>query len=603
MKKWMNEVDVLRVVVSLFGVACLPHAYAQDGARVFQTICSNCHREGSADAPSPATLQSLPWQTILAALETGKMTSIGATLSAADRSGVAKYLGVKDVESIPKSAYCSSRSPSPNRGPSWNGWGIDLANSRFQPEKSAGLNARNVPKLKLKWAFGFPGITTAFGTPTVFAGKVMVGSADGTGYSLDAKSGCIYWTYKATEGVRAGITVSDDGHTAYISDLHSWVHAVNTDTGALLWKTHVDEHPESSITGTPKLYGNRIYVPVSGGEEEVAAGNPSFICCKFRGSLVALDASTGKQIWKTFTISESAKKTGVNTNGTEMWGPAGASIWSSPTIDPKRRAIYFGTGVNYTQPGTNTSDAVIAADINTGEILWSQQLLVGDVYNFGCVTDQKVNCPRDPGKNLDVGVPPMLKSLGGGKRILVVAAKSGMAYGIDPDSRGKIIWQTRISNGGTQGGVIWGGSSDDRSAYFSISDWDPGKPTSGGGVVALDIASGKLLWSTPPPMPACLGTKGCSSAQPGATSLIPGAVFAGSLDGHLRAYDAANGKAIWDFDTLQDFSTVNGIRAHGGSINGTGPTIAGGMVYANSGYSRFPVMAGNVFLAFSVDGK
>ena len=213
---------------------------------------------------------------------------------------------------------------------SWNAWGIDASNSRFQSAKAAGLSSQDVPKLKLKWAFGFPGVTTAFGTPTVFGGRLFVGSADGTVYSLNAQSGCIYWTYKANDGVRTAIIISPDGQTAYIGDLHSWMHAVNARTGAPLWKTHVEDFPEASITGTPKLDGGRLYVPLSGGEEEVAAGNPTFVCCKFRGSLVALDAKTGKQIWKSYTISEPAKLTGKTATGVEVWGPAGASVWSSP---------------------------------------------------------------------------------------------------------------------------------------------------------------------------------------------------------------------------------------------------------------------------------
>jgi polyvinyl alcohol dehydrogenase (cytochrome) len=197
----------------------------------------------------------------------------------------------------------------------------------------------------------------------------------------------------------------------------------------------------------------------------------------------------------------------------------------------------------------------------------------------------------------------MLKSLGGSKRILVVASKSGVVFGLDPDQQGKVLWQTRVSEGGALGGVIWGGSSDDNAAYFSISDWNPSNPESGGGVVAVEISTGKKLWTAPAPKPACLETKGCSAAQPGASSLIPGAVFAGSVDGHLRAYDTTGGRIIWDFDTLQDFVTVNHVKAHGGSMNGTGPSIAGGLVYASAGYSRFPMIGGNVLLAFSVDGK
>jgi polyvinyl alcohol dehydrogenase (cytochrome) len=334
---------------------------AEDGPSVFQKVCSNCHRDGAPDAPSPSTLRSTPWQTIVTALETGKMTAIGSTLSAADRIAVAKYLGTEGPEAIPQSAHCTGTAPPLSKtAPTWNAGGMDSTNSRFQTAQAAGITGQDVSKLKLKWAFGFPGVTTAFGTPTVYGGRVFVGSADGTVYSLNAQSGCIYWMYKANDGVRTAIIVGSDGKTAWFGDLHAYMHAVNAETGSPLWKTHVDDHPQAAITGTPKLEAGRLYVPVSGGEEEVAAGSPDFVCCKFRGSLVALDARTGKQIWKSYTIAGPAKMTARSSAGTEVWGPAGVSIWSSPTIDPLRGALYFGTGVNYTQPATKTSDAVLS---------------------------------------------------------------------------------------------------------------------------------------------------------------------------------------------------------------------------------------------------
>ena len=597
---WLPMTALLCVV----GSTGQMQAQNRDGETVFKALCSNCHKEGSAtQAPLPDVLRTMPVQTILTALESGKMKAIAAVLSPAERVNVAGYLGVAGVESIPQSAHCSGNVPLAKGAPSWNGWGIDASNSRFQNAKAAGLTGADVPKLKLKWAFGYPGVTTAFGTPTLFGGRLFVGSADGTVFSLNAQSGCIYWMYKATEGVRTGPVLSADGKTAYISDLHAWVHAVNAETGAMLWKTHLEEHSEASITGTPKLVGGRLYVPVSGGEESVAAANPTYACCTMRGSLVALDAKTGKQIWKTYTIDEPAKLTGKTSNGTEMWGPSGATLWSSPTIDARRHAIYTGTGINYSQPGTKSSDSVMAFDENSGKILWSEQMLPDDVFNFGCTTEQKPNCPKNPGGDLDIGSSPILKEIGGGKRVMVVAAKSGMVYGLDPDQKGKTLWKAMASGGGPEGGVIWGGAADSKNVYFAITDWNPAKPEEGGGVVALDLATGNKVWSTPAPKPACVSMKGCSAAQPGPTSVIDGAVFAGSDDGHVRAYDTASGRIIWDFDTNRDFQTVNGIKAHGGSIDSTGATIVGGMVYQNAGYSRIPVMAGNVLLAFSVDGK
>ncbi len=149
------------------------------------------------------------------------------------------------------------------------------------------------------------------------------------------------------------------------------VRAKCRDGSADLAGSHVEKVPKPLISGTPKLDGDRLYVPISGGEESIAAASPAFPCCKMRGSLVALDAKTGKWLWRTYTISEPAKMTGKTSTGTETWGPSGASLWTSPTIDSKLHAIYAGTGINYSQPGTKTSDSVIAFDANTGRILWS----------------------------------------------------------------------------------------------------------------------------------------------------------------------------------------------------------------------------------------
>ena len=590
-------VPVLLVAVGAVG------ARAQDGADVFNKLCVNCHKDGSpTQAPLPDVLRKMPWQTILSALQDGKMKAIAAGLNDGQRMAVAKFLGTEGAEGMSKTAVCSAPGPLVKNAASWNSYGIDLGNSRYQSAEAAGLSADTVPRLKLKWAFGFPGVTTSFGTPTVYGGRVMVGSADGNVYSLDMKTGCIRWNFKASEGVRAGLTVSPDGDVTYIADLHAYVYAVKTETGDLIWKQHLEDHPLAIITGTPKLVDGKLYVAVSAGEEEVVAGDPKYKCCTLRGSMVALDAKDGKQLWKTYVIPEAPKLLGETSIGTEMWGPSGSSPWSTPTVDEKKMMLYTGTGVNFREPATKFSDSLVAFDMKTGKIVWGHQYLANDIFNFGCLVEQKSNCPKKIGVNQDIGVSPILKPLGKG-RILVFGQKNGLVYGVDPDKQGKILWQTRVAKGGLQGGLIWGSAADDKNVYYSISDWDPMHPEAGGGVVAVEIATGKIVWQTPAPKPACLATKGCSAGQPGAVALIPGLVFATSLDGHLRGFETAGGKMIWDFDTLQDFTTVNGVKARGGSMNGTGPVVAGGMVFSNSGYSRNPVMPGNVFLAFSVDGN
>jgi polyvinyl alcohol dehydrogenase (cytochrome) len=577
-------------------------ALAQDGAEIFRNHCSTCHRaESSTSAPLPEALRSLPSDTILTALESGKMRSQGSVLSPVERKLVASYLGGGTrAQTMPPSASCSASVKPARNSTAWNGWGIDFTNSRFQ-RAAAGLTRDTTPKLKLKWAFGYPGVTTAFGSPSVSGGRVFVGSADGAVYALDAQGGCVYWTYRAAEGVRTAIVISGDGQTAYFGDLQGNVYALHAATGALVWKKRVDDHLYAEITGTPALEGGRLYVPVSGGAEQVAAANPAFACCTFRGSLVALDARSGEQIWKSYSIAETAKETGRNSAGSPALGPSGAALWSAPTVDMQRKTLYAATGVNYSEPPTETSDAVLAFDRASGRLLWSRQLLPADVFNFGCTTEKHTNCPLRPGNDADIGAPPILHSAAGERHILIVGAKSGMVYGIDPDHEGKTIWETKVASGGPQGGVMWGMAADEKLAYFAVSDWNPGKPDAGGGMAAIEIATGKKVWAVPASKPECLGTPGCSAAQPAPVALIPGVVFAGSLDGHLRAYDSRTGATIWDFDTRHDFQTANGIPAHGGSINGSGPVVAGGMLFANSGYSRLPVMPGNVLLAFSLE--
>jgi len=500
---------------------------------------------------------------------------------------------------------CTKDSPIRNLA-GWSGWGVDVSNSRRQSAEAAGLTADQVPALKLKWAFGIPNTDSVFAQPSIVGGRLFFGSGDGTVYSLDAKTGCTYWTFKATSTVRSAISVGEFGknhYLAFFGDIDANVYAVDASTGALAWKAKSDTHPFARVTGAPVLHQGRIYVPISS-VEEVSAGNSKYPCCTFRGGVVSYDARTGKQTWKAYTISDPATRTGKSKSGASQMGPSGAGVWSAPTIDVQRKALYVGTGDSYSDPPALTSDGVVAFDLNTGSMLWSQQLTPGDSWNYSCVSPGQVNCPQAPGQDLDVGSSPILVSLTGGKRLLLVGQKSGVMHALDPDNRGKIIWQTRVGQGGPLGGIMWGSAVDAQRIYVALSDLlGRGGSKLIGGLFALDIETGKLVWNTPAPKPACAGKAGCSPAQVAAVTLIPGVVFSGSMDGHLRAYDTTDGKIIWDFDTLKDFDSVNGVKTHGGSLSAAGPTIAGGMLYVNSGYGSLAGMPGNALLAFSADGN
>jgi polyvinyl alcohol dehydrogenase (cytochrome) len=597
---WKENLSMLQVSFTRVGQA---PDFRQDGSYLFHTSCMKCHAPfNPVRAPWPSTLEAMQQSAILAALEKGKMQAAGATISAEQRAAIAHYLGRPDVAQGHAAANaCPADAKAMENVPLWNGWGVDLVNSRFQPAERAGVTKQQIPRLKVKWAFGYAGATNGGGQPTVVGDRIFVPGGDGRVYSMNLRTGCVYWTFSAAAPVRTAISVSADGKLAYFGDLQARAYAVETATGAQVWKTELDEHPFAVITGAPRLYAGKLYVPVSSAEE-LGGMNPNYPCCSFRGSVNALDAATGKVFWKRYTIDTPAKATQKSAAGTQLQGPSGAGVWSSPTVDVSRQALYFGTGDNYSEPGTAASDSVMALDLESGRILWTKQLTAGDRFNVGCAQEDKSSCPNEPGGDFDVGAAPILRTLITGGRVLVVGQKSGVAYGLDPDQAGKTIWQTRIGRGGLLGGIEFGGAASDTQVYFPLSDWWV-DPKAGGGMFALDIATGTKLWGTPAGEPACVEKAGCSASQQAPATALANAVFSGSLDGHIRAYDAADGAVIWDFDTTGSFPTVNGVEARGGSINYAGTVVAGGVVFVTSGYTNNSGMPGNVLLAFTVDGK
>jgi polyvinyl alcohol dehydrogenase (cytochrome) len=584
-------------VSRLLLVACFPVLLlnAQEPTRVFMQHCQRCHSPNSgAHAPLPDAMASIPWESILKSLESGVMKAQGASLTADERKAVARYLGkVDSTVAPPMGGHCPADAK-PTPGSAWNGWGVDDWNTRFQPAAAALIDPGTVGRLRLKWAFGFPNGTTAFGQPTIVDGRLYTGSNDGTVYALDARSGCIYWMFQAQTLVRAAVVIGP-GRRAYVGDLDSNFYALNADTGEPIWQKKLDSQPFTRITGTPKLHAGRLYVPIAS-QEENAGSQPQYPCCTFRGNVVALDAGSGKEIWRTFTTPE-AKPTKRSDKGVQYYGPSGATVWSSPTLDLQRGVLYVATGNGYSDPPVKTADAIVAMDLGTGEIRWTQQATL-DMFNWGCGGKIPTgNCPDNAGEDVDFGSSPILVDLGGGKQMLVAGQKSGVVHGFDPDQNGKIAWQTRIGKGGKLGGVLWGMAANGGLVFAPLSDLGS-NPS--GGLFALYAATGKIIWKTPPPEPSCAGQRGCSTAQLAPPTAVPGAVFSGSMDGHLRAYRMTDGEIVWDFDTGHEFTTMNKIPARGGSFSGTGPTVADGMVYVNSGYANTGGMPGNVLLAFEV---
>jgi polyvinyl alcohol dehydrogenase (cytochrome) len=508
--------------------------------------------------------------------------------------------------------------------PQWNGWGASERQQRFQPIELAQLSPADIPRLKLKWSFGFAGASQAYSQPAVAGGRIFVGSAGSKVYSLDAGSGCIHWEFSTYAGVRSAISIAhdDNGWSAYFADVTGNVYAVDAASGKLRWSVQPESHPATRITASPTFAAGKVYVAVSSAEEALDAG-PRKECCTFRGSVAAIDATTGKILWKSYTIPTEPQPVRKNQLGTQLWGPSGAAVWSAPTVDLKARRVYVTTGDSYSDPAAATSDAFLAFDLDSGKLLWWRQATADDSYNLACEfpAPANTNCPQPPGHDLDFGSSAILVNLRSGGRALIAGQKSGVVYAVNPDRAGEILWQVRLGHGGTLGGIQWGSAADGSRVYVALSDakvrlTPPGTPgaqpssvgpamlldpNEGGGLFALDLKSGKTLWHTP--HPGCANNPGCSPAQSAAVTVIPGAVFSGGLDGHLRVYATQSGQIIWDLDTVRDYDTVNGVKAKGGSLDGPGPVVAGGFLYVSSGYGSFGGIPGNVLLAYSVAGE
>jgi len=570
--------------------------FGQNGEELFRRHCDGCHGPaGTVRAPKIESLRGMSAAAVRTAMDSGSMREMSAALTPEQRATVANWLGAGAAQEAPGWKQSCAPGVEPHTDSSfWNGWGVDPENSRFQPAAMAGLSAADLPHLKLKWAFRFPGVNATVSQPALVGGRLYMGSADGTVYSLDAATGCVYWTFHADAMVRTAVTIGANRHAkyaVYFGDTKAQVYSLDAKTGTLGWKTKVDDHAGARITAAPALYGGRLYVPVSS-FEEASAAKLSYPCCTFRGSVAAIDNESGKIDWKTYTIPQAPKPLGKNPGGTPSHGPSGAAVWSTPTLDLDKRLLYAATGNGYSGPAASTTDAVLALEMDTGRLVWSQQLLADDGWNFSCVMGGGQNCPKKAGPDFDIGASPILRKLPGGKRVLLIGQKSGIVHALDPDARGAVLWRTRVGEGSALGGIEWGMGADAEAVYVPVSDQLTKRP---GGLAALRLTDGSKLWRIDGATPECGGRRPCNAAQQAAPTLLPGVVLSGSMDGKLRAHSTRDGALLWSFDTLT--------QPGGGAINVYSAIAAQGMLIVPSGYGLLGGLPGNVVLTFTVDGR
>lgn len=604
------------------------------GEGLYKERCSGCHDSPTGRTPSKAMISGNTPAYIFGVLTEGIMRPYAEGLSQQDRMAIALHVsknqgrGTVDRSSSETPA-CTDAPPALTlSGPVWNGWGAGPTQLRFQPDP--GLKAADVPRLKLKWAIGMNGARN--GQPVIAGGRLFTTNTSGTVYSLNARTGCAYWRFNASAGSRNTISLaplpkgSGARIAAYFVDATANLYALDAETGRQLWKTKVDTQPATQFTGSVIVHDGLVYVPVSSAEEALATSD-AYECCKFRGAVVAVDAVSGRLRWTTYMTQTPPRPFKKNAKGTQMYGPAGGAIWSAPTVDAKRGLLYVATGDSYTDVPHEGADAVVAMDLKTGAIRWINQVTTKDSYIIGCGPPGTrraggetgaggaggrqrgpdrtgANCPSETGGDYDFGMTPILHTQADGKQLILVGQKSSEVYALDPDQTGKVVWRHRLSPGAALGGVEFGGAADRDTLYIGIADLFLG-PAARPGLTAFRISDGKILWSAPSPKLPCRWTNiYCDPAISMAVTAMPGAVFAGSMNGRLRAYDSTTGKVVWEVDTAgAPYTSISGRETLGGALDGSGPVIAGGMVFVHSGYWARSGPGGTVLLAYSVDGK
>lgn len=615
------------MVLTGLGVGSLAQAQATDdvpppGKAVYDQYCAACHSAPPAGdrAPPVASLRKMSAQTLTAALTTGVMKAIGDGMDRRQIRDVVTYLAAPEgpvgTAWIDDNRCAADRAAIDLTGkPAQVGFGVDQDNSRRMSAAQAGFSTKDASNLEVAWSLAFPGASGLRGQGVV-VGSTMFYPAGQAGYvlALDTKTGCVKWATPG--GVRASLAygqLGKDGPWAVVGgDGQGKLIAFEAKTGKVVWSVDPRHDKTVPLSGSPLFAGDKIIVPISA-IDVANSMRPNFECCKAHGAVALVNAADGKVLWTWHTMEDAKPLGRKNSQGVEMFGPSGAPIWSSPSVDTRAGVVYVSTGENTSPPATNTSDSLVAIDFATGKQKWVFQALENDVWNMSCPIGSPTG-GRAPGPNCffaaegsvlrdhDFGGGPLIWR-GKGKTLIVGGQKSGEVWALDARS-GKKVWHQQFGKGGALGGVHWGIAADSQRVYAPIADPGVPEPINAAGLYAIDVASGKVAWSWK-------ATPDCTNGRQARVSscatrfglsapplVVDGAIVAGGLDGRLYVFEAATGKLLATHDTAVPFETVNKVAGAGGSIDAAGPFAGDGMLFVGSGYASFGQQAGNVLVAY-----
>jgi len=601
------------------------------GKATYQANCATCHEGADTGAPQLASLRLMSPEAIETALTSGKMAAQGASLDHAERAAVIAWLTNEqaDYTDWEDRTKCPAPMADLRQHPVIAGsWGLDRDNHRVQ--RGSALDRQNASQLSEAWSIAFPGSGTMRSQPAIVGDTLFMAVADTQSvYAFDRISGCLHWRHAVESSPRTALTYArrDGDDVLLVGDTSGFVSLINAQTGDRIWRKPLGVSAKTTFTGPITVVGDRFFLPHSS-TETLASVDPDYECCQLSGAISAHSLSDGETLWTHRTLDAPGRRE-ISAAGTQLWGPAGASVWAAPVLDAERGLIFIGTGPISAPPDPGTGDAIIAVDAATGQRRWVFQATANDYWNGSCRAPhpdgRHPNCPGTDGVDFDFGAGLMRVTTPSGRDLLIAGQKSGTAYALDPDT-GEIVWQTRVGSGGLLGGIHWGMAYRDGGLFVPVNDPDftrhPGLSdnykdrispyTSQTGLYRLNVETGAVDWEWRPTR-TCEPSFSASTAWPecppqnglsGAVLIAGDVLLAGSMDGSWRAFDLQTGDVLGTHSTYKAYDdTLNGVPGHGGSIDNATMMAAGDMVYVQSGYAYFGGTPGNMLVAYKLDER